>query len=286
MSQAIARTVAIIGGHGNVALHLAKLISSKHKVISVIRTPDHSPDITAAGAKPVVMSLESDPKEAFTKLFENESAEVVVFSAGAGGKGAEERTKAVDYEGAVKIFDAIDGVDESKRPRLILVSAVDIRDPNIIPDYYVRKTLSSPNASITIIRSQTDEDKTVSERVRKAIPAYMHWKYEADKILTKRTSFKWTLLRPGGLNNNPSSGKVSAGRTHITTTISVRLVTSTIILHCTYNVLQREDVAKALAVLVDRPDAEGLALDIVGGEDELEGALDKAIKNRVTAWVG
>lgn len=66
----------------------------------------------------------------------------------------------------------------------------------------------------------------------------------------------------------------------------MRLVTSTIILHCTYNVLQREDVAKALAVLVDRPDAEGLALDIVGGEDELEGALDKAIKNRVTAWVG
>lgn len=150
MSQAIARTVAIIGGHGNVALHLAKLISSKHKVISVIRTPDHSSDITAAGAKPVVMSLESDPKETFTKLFENESAEVVVFSAGAGGKGAEERTKAVDYEGAVKIFDAIDGVDESKRPRLILVSAVDIRDPNIIPDYYVRKTLSSPNASITM----------------------------------------------------------------------------------------------------------------------------------------
>lgn len=50
----------------------------------------------------------------------------------------------------------------------------------------------------------------------------MHWKYEADKNLVKRTAFKWTILRPGGLSNNPGEGKVDAGRTHLGKMISVR----------------------------------------------------------------
>jgi hypothetical protein len=41
-----------------------------------------------------------------------------------------------------------------------------------------------------------------------------------------------------------------------------------------------------LALLVDRPDASGLALDLVGGDDPLNEALDKAIKDKVTAWIG
>lgn len=57
--------------------------------------------------------------------------------------------------------------------------------------------------------------------MRKVIPAYMHWKYEADKNLVKRTAFKWTILRPGGLNNESGKGKASIGRTHLRPTISV-----------------------------------------------------------------
>lgn len=69
--------------------------------------------------------------------------------------------------------------------------------------------------------SQTQADIDVSERMRAAIPAYMHWKYEADKNLSKRTAFKWSILRPGGLTNNPGTGKASIGITHITESISV-----------------------------------------------------------------
>ena len=58
--------------------------------------------------------------------------------------------------------------------------------------------------------------------MRKVIPTYMHWKYEADKNLVKRTAFKWTIVRPGGLSNDPGKGKVNAGRTHLGTVISVR----------------------------------------------------------------
>ena len=55
------------------------------------------------------------------------------------------------------------------------------------------------------------------------IPAYMRWKYEADKDLVKRDAFKWTILRPGGLTNNPGTGKASVGRTHLDKPISVGL---------------------------------------------------------------
>ena len=66
----------------------------------------------------------------------------------------------------------------------------------------------------------------VAGRIRKAIPAYMKWKYEADKDLVKRTAFQWTIVRPGGLKDAPGTGKASIGRTHITETIAVRLTYS------------------------------------------------------------
>ncbi len=49
---------------------------------------------------------------------------------------------------------------------------------------------------------------------------------------------------------------------------------------------QRDDVATALAVLVDRNDAAGLALDIVGGDDTISEAIDHNVLNKVTAWIG
>lgn len=50
----------------------------------------------------------------------------------------------VDYEGAVKVFDAIEGITSGgTKPRLILVSAVDIRDPEKIPAHYASFCFSS-----------------------------------------------------------------------------------------------------------------------------------------------
>ena len=46
----------------------------------------------------------------------------------------------------MKVFDAIEAV-EANKPRLVLVSAVDIRSTDIIPSHYVRET-SSPRDSI------------------------------------------------------------------------------------------------------------------------------------------
>lgn len=89
--------------------------------------------------------------------------DVVYFSAGAGGKGGEERTKKVDYEGALKIFDAIEGVEESVRPRLVLVSALDVRDPETIPTHYVSSFFSFHRNNLLIFISKINHRmKTMS----------------------------------------------------------------------------------------------------------------------------
>ncbi|KAF8186005.1 NADH(P)-binding-domain-containing protein [Pholiota molesta] len=243
----MSKNVVIIGGHGNVARRLAKLLTPNHSVTSIIKDPSQENDIKELSAEPLVLSLADAPVADFTKAFQG--ADVVYFSAGAGGKGGAEMTQKVDYEGAVKVFDALEGV-EGKKPLLILVSAIDVRDPDKVPAHY------------------NEEDIAVSNRLWKTIGVYMKCKYEADKNLVKRTAFKWIILRPGILTSNPGVGTAAIGRTHLDKTIS------------------RDDVAKALALLIDRQDAAGLAIDIVGGDTPLQDGLDAFIKKGETDFLG
>jgi uncharacterized protein YbjT (DUF2867 family) len=101
---------------------------------------DHANDIRSTGSTPFVLSLEESSVSDFAVAFGNQ--DVVYFSAGAGGNGGPERTKKVDYEGAVKVFDAIEKVDGKKKPRLILVSAIDVRNREEIPSHYASPYLA------------------------------------------------------------------------------------------------------------------------------------------------
>jgi hypothetical protein len=126
-----------------VALRLASLLSkSSHQTTSLIRTSSHELDIQSVNASPHLLSLEDAPTSEFTEIFTDK--DVVYFCAGAGASGGDDRTKKVDYGGAVKVMDAIEGIDEGKgkRPRLVLLSAIDVRDYNKIPEHYVRVSLS------------------------------------------------------------------------------------------------------------------------------------------------
>ncbi|VDB92257.1 unnamed protein product [Peniophora sp. CBMAI 1063] len=244
------KQVIIVGGHGKVALRLGKLLAdgNKHSVTSIIRSKDHIADLKAASPaiKPLLLSLEDSPVSEFKQAFTGK--DVVVFSAGAGGKGGHERTVKVDYEGALKVFDAIEAV-ETNRPRLVLVSAFDIRNLDIVPSHY------------------DEEDIAFSKRIWGSIGKYMEMKYLADKNLSKRTAFNWSILRPGTLSDEPGTGKASIGRTHLPPRIS------------------RDDVALALSVLVDRPDAAGLAIDIVGGDTPIVEGLDAFIAKGETDFL-
>ncbi|KAG8872922.1 hypothetical protein FRB97_007262 [Tulasnella sp. 331] len=247
-----------------ISQRLTKLFVSStpaHRVKSIIRHQNQvdtvkalAPNPTLDLITPIVLSLETSSVQEFTDAFTD--SDVVYFIAGAGGKPGEDgkavdkRTKKVDYEGAVKVFDAVEGVkDGYRRPHLILVSAIDVRDTKKVPDHY------------------NDEDIARSQRGWKAIGTYMHWKYEADKNLSKREGFRWTILRPGGLTEEPGTGKASIGRTHLGS-------------------ISRDDVAKVLYLLATRPKAAGLAIDLIGGRDDMESQLDEFIAKGVTDFLG
>ena len=68
---------------------------------------------------------------------------------------------------------------------------------------------------------QTEDDLKTSKWLHEMMPLWMKWKYEADKNLTKRDTFKWTILRPGGFSDEPGTSKVTMGRTHLMPMIPV-----------------------------------------------------------------
>ncbi len=72
-----------------------------------------------------MLSLEDCTVPDLTALLSETEPDAIVFSAGAGGKGDKSRTRKVDYEGAVKVYDAM---ESSNVRRLLYVGAMDIRD--------------------------------------------------------------------------------------------------------------------------------------------------------------
>lgn len=240
-------SIIVVGGHGKVALQFARLASKSYTITSLVRSQDHFSDITAVGATPKLLSLEDATSESLTKLFEGVTG--VLFSAGAGGKGGPERTRAVDFDGAVKVFDAIEAV-KGEKPRLLLVSAHDTRDLSKLPPSYY-----------------TEEDIEASKKGHEAIGTYYKWKLEADRNLVKRTTFKWTILRPGRLLDEPGTGKISLGATH-------------------KGAIPREDVAATLLALFENPASSGLALDLIGGKVEIKAAVDAAVKKGISDFLG
>lgn len=77
--------IALIGGHGKVALRAAPLlVAAGHTVTSVIRNPDHIEDVTRTGATPKVLDVETLDHDGWNEFLAG-GFDAVVWSAGAGG---------------------------------------------------------------------------------------------------------------------------------------------------------------------------------------------------------
>ncbi|PCC52781.1 SDR family oxidoreductase [Brevibacterium aurantiacum] len=164
--------VVILGGHGKIALMAApKFKEAGYSVDSVIRNPDQSVEVEAAGANAVVLDIESAETDKLAELFTG--AKAVVFSAGAGG-GNPDRTRAVDLEAAKRSVDASAqaGVD-----RFVMVSY----------------------ASAGVDLDRVDPDSSFYP--------YVQAKHGADEHL-RASSLNYTILGPGGLTLEPSKGSV------------------------------------------------------------------------------
>lgn len=164
--------IAIAGGHGHIALILEKQLSDAgHQAIALIRNPEHASDVLAAGGIPVQIDLEA--VDAPTLALDLRGIDAVVFAAGAGPNSTAERKLTVDRDGAILLADA---AEQAGIRRYVLISAMsaDDFDPNSDDVFQV----------------------------------YLKAKSEADANVRAR-DLDWTIVRPGGLTDDPPTGKVN-----------------------------------------------------------------------------
>ena len=176
--------IAIAGGHGQIALLLARqLTDAGHQALSIVRNPAHVADVEQTGATAVVADLEQlDDDDLALRL---RGVDAVVFAAGAGPGSGAERKLSVDRDGAVVLADA---AVRSGIERYVMISAMGA-------DTY--------DATRAVVPAQ-DEDAVFQ--------VYLRAKAEADANLRARR-LRWTIVRPGGLLDTPPQGTVTVGRT-------------------------------------------------------------------------
>ena len=167
--------VIVIGGHGKVALLLARILTDRGDAVSsVFRNPDHSAEVAATGAQPVVADIERLDTNAIAGLLAGHDA--VVFSAGAGG-GNPARTYAVDRDAAIR---AIDAAAQAAVKRFVMVSYFGAGPDHGVP--------------------QGDP-----------FFAYAQAKAAADAHL-RASGLDWTVLGPGRLTLEPATGRIAVGK--------------------------------------------------------------------------
>ncbi|OBG89724.1 NAD-dependent dehydratase [Mycobacterium sp. E802] len=149
-------------------------------------------------------------------------AEAVVFAAGAGPGSGAARKQTVDRDAAILLADAAEAAGVS---RYVMVSAL------------------------------SADDRSLDENYDDVFRAYMHAKSEADADVRARAGLRTTIVRPGGLTDEPGSGHVtvaeSTGRGSI----------------------PREDVARVLLAVLDKPETAGRTFEVISGKTPIDAAL-------------
>lgn len=166
--------VFIVGGAGQVARRLARLLIERgHLPRSLHRHPEQAEELAQLGTMPVLGSLLALDARGLAQLMAD--SDVVVFAAGAGGKGGPEMTRAIDGGG---LELAIAAARQAGIARFLLVSAF----PESFRD----------------------------RRMPDSFENYMSVKKLGDVHLAE-SDLDWVILRPGTLLDTPGTGKVRTG---------------------------------------------------------------------------
>ena len=216
--------VVIAGGHGQIALRLERLLAARgDEVVALVRNPDHVADVDATGASAALVDLERDSAETLSTHLAG--ADAVVFAAGAGPGSGAARKDTVDRGAAALLADA--------------AKLVGIRRYLLV---------SSMGAGAEPPAAGTDD----------VFAAYLQAKRAAEQDLRAR-DLDWTILRPGGLTNEPGIGRV-----RLEPAVPRGRVT-------------RDDVAAVLAALLTEPRSAGLTLELIEGDVPVDAAVTGAL---------
>ena len=166
--------VVIAGGHGQIALHLERVLSEQgDEPVGLVRNPDHVGDLDAAGAQAVVLDLEGASTDGVATALDG--ADAVVFAAGGGPNSGAARKETVDKGAAILLADA---AAQAGVRRYVMVSSMgtDKADPD------------------------SDDIFQVYLRAKKAADDYL-----------RASELDWTIVRPGALTDDEGTGQVMLG---------------------------------------------------------------------------
>ncbi|KAH6657149.1 NAD dependent epimerase/dehydratase [Truncatella angustata] len=245
--------VLLLGGSGKVSKLLTPLLLQRSwTVTSIIRNPDQVADLQKLGENQggklnvLVRSLEDVKSESQAKsIIDEVKPNYVVWSAGAGGKGAPERTFAIDRDAAIHFIRA--SAATPSITKFLMVS-------------FIGSRLQKPSWF-------GDADWEEQLKGREKLQRYYEAKVAADEVLykegKKRADFVGINLRPGLLTDEPA-GKVELGR-----------------LKKARGTSSRASVAQLAALLLDAKDVKNVWLDMLDGDEDPEAAVQRVVKEGV-----
>ena len=215
--------VVLAGAHGQIARRLGRLLSARgDTVVGLIRNPAHESDLRNDGVDPVVLDLEGASVDDVTAAVSG--ADAVVFAAGAGPGSGVARKDTVDRAAAVLLADA---AERAGVRAYLLVSSM---------------------GTDSVAEGRTPDG------MDEVFLAYLRAKLAAEQDLLGRTGLAVTVLRPGGLTDEPGTGTVTLAR------------------QVPRGSVARDDVAAVLLALLDAP-RDGVVAELVSGPTPIADAV-------------
>lgn len=215
--------IVIAGAHGQVARRLGRLLSARgDDVLGVVRNPGHVADLEPDGVHALVLDLESSSVDDVAAVVRD--ADAVVFAAGAGPGSGVARKDTVDRAAAVLMADA---AERAGVARYLLVSSMGVD----------RVAGGTSPAGLDDV-----------------FTAYLRAKLAAEEDVLARPGLRTTVLRPGGLTDDPGTARITLGR------------------HVEPGRVPRDDVAAVLLALLDAG-RDGAVLEVVSGSTPISEAV-------------
>lgn len=207
--------VVVAGGHGKVGLRLLRRLAERG---DRARGLIRNPDHAADLEAAGAEPVLSDLEREDDLAPHVEGADAIVFAAGAGPGSGPARKQTMDLGGAVKLIDAARAVGIA---RYVIVSSMGAGNP---------------------------------ERASGPMRPYLEAKTQADERLAA-SGLDYTIVRPGGLTDEPGSGRIRAG------------------LELSFGQVSRDDVAATLVAVLDADNTIGKTFDLLAGDTPIEEAV-------------
>ncbi|MFE4812466.1 SDR family oxidoreductase [Peribacillus simplex] len=211
--------VFVVGANGQIGKYLVDLLknSPEHSVRAMVRKEEQSRYLEKNGIESVVVSLTGSVEEITNAA---KGCDAIVFTAGSGGSTGADQTLLIDLDGAVKTIEAAENLGIN---RFIMVSAFQANN---------------------------------RENWNEAIKPYYVAKHYADRALLQ-SDLNYSIIRPGGLVNEPGTGKVAAAE------------------ELERGSIAREDVARTIFASLTEENTYKRSYDLISGDTAIAEALRK-----------